>query len=138
MVVYQKWFEDDIARWKVRRPRYDLSKQLKKIHMQQRGKMGSGARPEEAVPEGRRDVTRRAPVAGIFPYCGSEQVAKALPRRSLVRENSVYRRSGRAALVPSNGECTSSLSADERDAAGSVTNGERERPPHPCVRYSEL
>ena len=31
----------------------------------------------------------------------------------------------------------SSLSADERDAAGSVTNGERERPPQPCVRYSE-
>ena len=56
MVVYQKWFEDEIARWKVRRPRYNLSKQLKKIHMQQRGKMGSGARPEEAVPEGRRDV----------------------------------------------------------------------------------
>ena len=56
MVVYQKWFEDEIARWKVRQPRYVLSKQLKKIHMQQRGKMGSGARPEEAVPEGRRDV----------------------------------------------------------------------------------
>ncbi len=45
MVVYQKWFEDEIARWKVRRSRYDLRKQLKKIHMQQRGKMGSGARP---------------------------------------------------------------------------------------------
>ena len=104
MVVYQKWFEDEIARWKVRRPRYDLSKQLKKIHMQQRGKMGSGARPEEAVPEGRRDVTRRAPAAGIFPYCGSEQVAKALPRRSLVRENGGYHRSGRAASTPSNGE----------------------------------
>ena len=41
MVVYQKWFEDEIARWKVRRPRYDLSKQLKKNHMQKRGKMGS-------------------------------------------------------------------------------------------------
>ena len=87
MVVYQKWFEDEIARWKVRRPRYDLSKQLKKIHMQQRGKMGSWARPEEAVPEGCRDETRRARVAGICPYCGNEQVAKALPRRSLVREN---------------------------------------------------
>ena len=34
MVVYQKWFEDEIARWKVHRPRYVLSKQLKKIHMQ--------------------------------------------------------------------------------------------------------
>lgn len=67
MVVYQKWFEDEIARWKVRRPRYDLSKQLKKIHMQQRGKMGSGARPEEVVPEGHRDVTRRALAAGIYP-----------------------------------------------------------------------
>ena len=104
MVVYQKWFEDEIARWKVRRPRYDLSKQLKKIHMQQRGKMGSGARPEEAVPEGHRDVTRRAPVAGIYPYCGSKQVAKALPCRSLVGENDRYRRSGRAASTPSNGE----------------------------------
>ena len=102
MVVYQKWFEDEIARWKVRRPRYDLSKQLKKIHMQQRGKMGSGARPEEAVPEGRRDVTRRAPVAGICPYCGSEQVEKALPCRSLVRENGGYCRSGRVASMPSN------------------------------------
>ena len=72
MVVYQKWVEDEIARWKVRRPRYVLSKQLKKIHMRQHGKMGSGARPEEAVPEGHRDVTRRAPAAGICPYCGSE------------------------------------------------------------------
>ena len=34
MVVYQKRFEDEIARWKVRRLRYVLSKQLKKIHMQ--------------------------------------------------------------------------------------------------------
>ena len=33
--------------------------------------------------------------------------------------------------------CTSSLSPGGRDAAGSVTNGERERPPQPCVRYSE-
>ena len=82
MVVYQKWFEDEIARWKVRQPRYDLSKQLKKTHMQQHGKMGSGARPEEAILEGCRDVTRRAPAAGICPYCGSEQVAKALPRRA--------------------------------------------------------
>ena len=57
MVVYQKWFEDEIARWKVRRLRYDLSKQLNKIHMQQHGKMGSGARPE-GIPGGRRDVTR--------------------------------------------------------------------------------
>ena len=81
MVVYPKWFEDEIARWKVRRPRYVLSKQLKK--------MGSGARPEEAVPEGHRDVTRRAPAAEIFPYCGSEQVAKALPCWSLVRERRV-------------------------------------------------
>ena len=87
MVVYQKWFEDEIARRKVRRLRYDLSKQLKKIHMQQRGKMGSGARLEEAVPKGCRDVTRRAPTAGICPYCSSEQVAKALPRWSFVREN---------------------------------------------------
>ena len=30
-----------------------------------------------------------------------------------------------------------SLSPGGRDAAGSVTNGERERPPEPCVRYSE-
>ena len=34
MVVYQKWFEDEIARWKVCRPRYVLRKQLKKIHIQ--------------------------------------------------------------------------------------------------------
>ena len=128
MVVYQKWFEDEIARWKVRRPRYDLSKQLKKIHMQQCGKMGSGARPEEAIPEGHLDVTRRAPATRIFPYCGSEQVAKALPRRSLVRENDGYRRSGCAALAPSNGETMYILPfRRRRDAAGSVTNGERER-----------
>ena len=104
MVVYQKWFEDEIARWKVHRLRYDLSKQLKKIHKQQRGKMGSGARPEEAVPEGRRDVTRRAPAAGICPYCGGEQGAKALPRQSLLRENGGYHISGSAAPMPSNGE----------------------------------
>ena len=104
MVVYQKWFEDEIARWKVRRSRYDLSKQLKKIHMQQHWKMGSGARPEEAVPEACRGVTRRAPAAGICPYCGSEQVAKALPCQILVKENGGYRRSGRAASTLSNGE----------------------------------
>ena len=55
---------------------------------------GHGARPKEAVPEGHRDVTRRALAARICPYCGSKQVAKALPRRSLVRENGGYRRSG--------------------------------------------
>lgn len=65
---------------------------------------GSGARPEEAVPKGRQDVTRRAPAAGVFPFCSSEQVAKALSRRSLVRENDKYRRSGRAASTSSNGE----------------------------------
>ena len=122
MVVYQKWFEDEIARWKVRRPRYDLSKQLKKIHMQQCGKMGSGARPEEAVPEGRRDVTRRAPAAGICPYYGSEQVAKALPRRSLVRENGVYRRSGRAASAPSNGETMHILPFRRRMGCGRISD----------------
>ena len=102
MVVYKKWFEDEIAIWKVRRTSYILCKELWKIHMQQRRKMGSGVRPEEAVPEGRRDVTRRAPAAEICPYCGSEQVAKALPRWSLVRENDGYRRSGCAASTPSN------------------------------------
>src|SRR4051812_23719757 len=102
MVVYQKWFEDEIARGKVRRPRYVLSKQLKKIHMQQRGKMGSRARLEEVVPEGRWDVTRRVPAARICPYYGSEQVAKALPCRSFIRENGGYRRSGCAASTPSN------------------------------------
>ena len=35
--------------------------------------------------------------------------------------------------------CTSSLFAGGRDVVGSVTNSERERerPPQPCVRYSE-
>ena len=122
MVVYQKWFEDEIARWKVRRLRYDLSKQLKKIHMQQRGKMGSGARPEEAVPKGRQDVTRRAPVAGICPYYGSEQVAKALPRRSLVRENSGYRRSGSATSTPSNRETMHILPFRGRTGCGQITD----------------
>ncbi len=89
MVVYQKWFEDEIARWKVRRSRYDLRKQLKKIHMQQRGKMGSGARPEEAILDGRRDVTKRAPAAGICPYCGSEEEGVGgPPHRCWVKENS--------------------------------------------------
>ena len=69
-----------------------------KIHMQRRGKMGSGARPvpEEAVPEGRRDVTGRATAGEICPYCGSKQGAKELPRRSLLRENDRYRKLGRA------------------------------------------
>ena len=122
MVVYQKWFEDEIARWKVRRPRYDLSKQLKKIHMQQHGKMGSGARPEEAVPEIRRDVTRRAPAAGICPYFGSEQVAKALPRRSLVRENDGYRRSGQATSTPSNREMMHILPFRRRTKCGRIAD----------------
>ena len=138
MVVYQKWFEDEITRWKVHQPRYDLSKQLKKIHMQQRGKMGSGARPEEAVPEGRRDVTRRAQVAGICPYYGREKVAKALPRRSLVRENGgTADRNVLPQCHRMEKRCTSSLSAGGRDADGSLTNGERERPPPPCVRWCD-
>ena len=33
MVVYQKWIEDVIARWKVHRTRYVLRKELKKIHV---------------------------------------------------------------------------------------------------------
>ena len=33
--------------------------------------------------------------------------------------------------------CTSSLSAGERDAAGSLTNAERERPRRPCVRWCD-
>ena len=122
MVVYQKWFEDEIARWKVRQPRYNLSKQLKKIHMQQPGKMGSGARPEEAVPEGHRDVTRRALAAGICPYCGSKQVAKALPRRSLVRANSRYRRLGRSASALSNGETMHILPFRRRTGCGRITD----------------
>ena len=122
MVVYQKLFEDEIARWKVRRPRYILSKELKKIHMQQRGMMGSGARPEEDVPKVRRDVTRRAPAAGICPYCGSEQVAKALPRRSLVRENDGYRRLGHAASTPSNGETMHILPFCQRTRCGRTTD----------------
>jgi hypothetical protein len=40
MVVYVKRCEDEIAAWKVRRPSYVLGKELGKIHMQQRGKMG--------------------------------------------------------------------------------------------------
>ena len=122
MVVYQKWFEDKIARWKVRRPRYDLSKHLKKIHMQQHGKMGNGARPEEAIPEGRRDGTRRAPAAGICPYCGNEQVAKALPRWSLVRENGGYRRSGQAASTLSNRETMHILPFRRRMGCGRITD----------------
>ena len=127
MVFYQKWFEDEIARWKVRRPTYDLSKQLKKIHMQQHGKMGSGATPEEAVPEGHPDVTRRAPTAGIYPYCDSEQVAKALPRRSLVRENGGYRRSGRAASTPSNRETMHILPFRRRTGCSRITDQRLER-----------
>ena len=122
MVVYQKWFADEIARWKVHRPRYDLSRQLKMIHMQQRGKMGSGARPEEAVPEGHRDVTRRAPTTGICPYCSSEQVAKALSRRSFVRENGGYRRSGRATSTPSNGETMHTPPFRGRTGCGRITD----------------
>ena len=118
MVVYQKRFEDEIARWKVCRPRYVLSKQLKKIHMQQHGKMG--ARLEESIAEGRRDVTRRALAAGICPYCSSEQVAKGLPHRSLVRENDGYRRSGRAASTPSNGEMMHILPFHRRTRCGRI------------------
>ena len=121
-IVYVKRCEDEIATWKVRRPSYVLGKELGKIHMQQRGKMGSGARPEEAVPEGRRDVTRRAPAAGICPYCGSEQVAKALPRRSLVRENDGYHRSGRAASTPSNGAMLHALPFCQRMRSGRISD----------------
>src|SRR3989337_2993148 len=111
MVDYQKWCEDEIAIWKVRWTSYVLGKELGKIHMQdfphaatwedgQWSKVGG----EEAVPGGHRDVTRRAAAGGICPYCGSKQVAKALPRRRLVRENGGDRRLGRAASTPSNGE----------------------------------
>ena len=124
MVVYQKWFEDEIARWKVRRPRYDLRKQLKKIHMQQRGKMGSGARPvsKDVIPEGHWDVGRWAAGGWNFPHYGSEQVAKALPRQSLVKENGGYRRSGRAASTSSNGETMHILPFRRQTGCGRITN----------------
>ena len=97
------------------------------FQMQRRGKMGSGARPK-GIPGGRRDVTRRAAAGGICPYCGSEQVASAIPRRSLVRENGGYRRSGRAASAPSNGETMHILPFRRRTGMRpDQTNGERER-----------
>ena len=138
MVVYQKWFEDEIARWKVRQPRYDLSKQLKKIHKQQHGKMGSGARPTEAVPKGRRDLTRRAPVAGstntsaaskwqrpCHAGAWSERTAGTADRDELPQHRRTKRR------------CTSSLSSGGWDAAGSLTNAGRERPPPPCGTWCD-
>ena len=120
-MVYQKWFEDEIARWQVRWPRYVLRKQLKKIHMQQCGKMGSGARPEEAILKVHQDVTRRAPVIEICPYCGSEQVAKALPCRSLVIENDRHLRSERAASTPWNGETMHILPFRRRSGYSRIT-----------------
>ena len=60
-------------------------------------------------------------MAGIFPYCHSEQVAKALLRRSLVRENGGYRRSGRAALTPSNEETMHILPFRRQTGCGRVT-----------------
>src|SRR3989337_590740 len=127
MVLCLKRFEDEIARWKVRRPRYVLSKELKKIHMQQRGKMGSGASPEEAIPEGRRDVTRRAPAAESAHTAAASKWRRPyragawLERTTCTVDRDVLPRRRRTEK-----RCTSSLSAGGRDAAGSVTNGERE------------
>ena len=112
-----------------------FSKQLKKIHMQQRGKMGNGARPEEAIPEGHRDVTRRALAAG------SAHTAAASKWRRPYRAGAWSERMAGTAdqdVLPqcrrTEKRCTSSLFAGRQDAAGSLTNGERERPPPPCVR----
>ena len=55
--VCLKLCEDENAIWKVCRTSYVLGKELWKIHMQRRGKMGSGARPE-GIPGGHWDVTR--------------------------------------------------------------------------------
>ena len=105
--------------------------------MQQRRKMGSGVRPEEAVPEGRRDVTKRAPAAG-----SAHTTAASKWRRPYRAEACSERMAGTADrdVLPqcrlTEKRCTSSLSAGGRDVARSVTNGERERPP-PCVKYSE-
>ena len=55
--VCLKRCEDEIAIWKVRRTSYVLGKELWKIHKQQRGKTGSGARLE-GIPGGHQDVTR--------------------------------------------------------------------------------
>ena len=71
MVVYQKWFEDEIARWKVRRPRYDLSKQLKKIQCSNVGRW--------AVEQGRRKLYLRVVemLLGGHRWPGSAHIAVA-------------------------------------------------------------
>ena len=114
-----------------------MSKELWKIHVPRRGKTGSGARPRgylEVVGmylgERRRAESAHTAAASRWrrPYhagAWSERTSCAANRDVLPRRRRMEKR------------CTSSLSAGGRDAAGSVTNGERERPPQPCVRYSE-
>ena len=127
MVVHQKWFEDEIARWKVRRPRYDLSKQLKKIHMN----MGRWA-----MEQGRRKLYLR--VVGMLlggrRRPGSAHTVAASKWRRPYRAGALSERTACTAdrdVLPrcrrTKKRCTSSLSLGGRDAAGSMTNGERER-----------
>ena len=70
---------------------------------------------------------RAGGVGPTAPEAWSERTAGTVDQDVLPRRRRTEKR------------CTSSLSVSGRDAAGSVTNGEREieRPPQPCVRYSE-
>ena len=138
MVVYEKWFEDKIARWKVRRPRYDLSKQLKRSTCSNVGRW--------AVEQGRRNLYLR--VVGMLlggrRRPGSAHTAAASKWRRPYRSRAWLERTVGTAdrdVLPqrrrTEKRCTSSLSAGGRDAVGSLTNVERDRPPPPCVRWCD-
>ena len=124
----KKRFEDEIARWKVRRPRYDLSKQLKKIQCSNVGRWAVEQRQRKLylrvvgmlLGGRRRPGSAHTAAASKWrrPYCTgawSERTAGTADRDELLQRHRTER------------QCTSSLSSGGRDAAGSLTNAERER-----------
>ena len=105
-----------MGRWAVEQGR-------RKLYLRVVGMLLGGRRRPGSAHTAAASKWRRPYHAGAW----SERTAGTADRGELPQHRQTERR------------CTSSLSAGGRDAAGSVTNGERERerPPQPCVRYSE-
>ena len=104
----------DVGRWPVEQGRRKLY--LRVVGMLLGGRRRPGSAHTAAASKWQRPYHTRA---------WSERTAGTADRDVLPQHRRTERR------------CTSSLSAGGRDAAGSLTNAERERPRRPCVRLCD-
>ena len=104
----------NVGRWAVEQGR-------RKLYLRVVGMLLGGRRRPGSAHTAVASKWRRPYRAGAW----SERMVDTTDRDELPQHRRTERR------------CTSSLSAGGWDAAGSLTNGERERPPPPCVRWCD-